>query len=89
MLMFVAEMLSDQEKVELVQIINQFLIGKQEQPSAQPTIQDKLGQTQKSKIGRLAKNYYASDLDNKSRVTDDDRVMGRRAYLAMKNKIGK
>ena len=83
--MLVAEMISDQERVELLQLINQFLISKQEQSPTQPTIQDKLEQTQKSKIGKLAKNYYASDIEAKSRVTDDDKVMARRAYLAAKN----
>lgn len=83
--MLVAEMISDQERVELVQLINQFLIGKQGESPTQPTIQDKLEQTQKSKIGKLAKNYYASDIAAKSQVTDDDKVMARRAYLAVKN----
>ena len=83
--MLVAEMISDQERVELVQLINQFLLGKQGQSPAHPTIQDRLGQTQKSKIGKLANNYYASDIEAKSQVTDDDKVMARRAYLAVKN----
>ena len=84
--MLVAEMISDQERVELVQLINQFVINKQRQEQFSPTVQDKLQQVQNNKIGALMKNYYASDLSVQSQVTDDDKVMARRAYLAAKGR---
>lgn len=84
--MLVAEMITDQERLELIELINQFLISKQGQSMQSPTIKDKLGQAQTSKISRLARNYYASDINNSGQVTDDDKVMARRSYLAAKNK---
>ena len=87
MLMLVAEMISDQERLELIKLINQFLIKKQSQgESSSPTVQDRLKQVQNTKIGALMKNYYASDLNVQSQVTDDDKVMARRAYMAAKSK---
>lgn len=84
--MLVAEMISDQERVELIQLINQFLIKKQNQQSYLPTVQNRLKQVQSNKIGALVKSYYASDINAQSKVTDDDKVMARRAYLAAKSK---
>lgn len=85
--MLVVEMITDQERIELIELLNQFVISKQEPHLSFPTIQNKLGQTQKKKISGLARNYYASDINNKARVTDDDKVIARRAYLAAKNKF--
>ena len=84
--MRVAEMISDHERIELIQLINQFVIKKQNQQSSLPTIQDRLKQVQNNKIGALVKKYYASDLNVQSQVTDDDKVMARRAYMAAKSK---
>ena len=84
--MLVAEMISDQERIELIQLINQFITNRQKQESSLPTVQDKLNQVQNNKIGALMKNYYASDINAQSQVTDDDKVMARRAYLAAKGR---
>lgn len=84
--MLVAEMISDKERIELIKLINQFLIGRRGKPPTLSSVQNRLGQVQQSKIGGLAKNYYALDLQNKSHVTDDDKVMARRSYFAAKNR---
>lgn len=84
--MLMAEMISDQERIELIQLINKFITNRQKQESSLPTVQDKLNQVQNNKIGALMKNYYASDINAQSQVTDDDKVMARRAYLAAKGR---
>lgn len=84
--MLVVEMISDQERIELIQLINQFVTNRQKQGASSPTVQDKLNQVQNSKIGSLMKNYYVSDINAQSQVTDDDKVMARRAYVAAKGR---
>jgi hypothetical protein len=84
--MLVTEMINDEEITALLQIINQCAISKLSNPSKLPTIQDKLQQAHKDKIKNLIKIYQASDIQNKLRVSDDDKVMARRAYISMKNK---
>ncbi len=82
--MLVTEMMSDEEITALLKLINQCAINKWSQPLLTPTIQDKLHQAQKDKIKYLMKKYQASDIQNRLRVSDDDKVMARRAYFSMK-----
>lgn len=83
--MFVSEMISDKDRAEILQLINQCVMSNpsQEQDS---TLMDKVHQAHGDKIKALVKGYYLSDIRNKLQVSDDDKVMARRAYLAMKNK---
>ena len=84
--MLVTEMVNDAEITALLKLINQCVISKWSHPSEPPTIQNKLHQAHKDKIKYLMKTYQAADIQNKSRVSDDDKVMARRAYISMKNK---
>ncbi len=83
--MLVTEMINDEEVAALLQLINQCAINKWTLASQHPTVQDKLQQAQKDKIKNLMKTYHASDIQNRLRVSDDDKVMARRAYISMKN----
>jgi hypothetical protein len=84
--MLVTEMINDEEITALLQMINQCAITKLSNPSKLPSIQDNLQKAHKDKIKHLVKIYQASDIQNKLRVSDDDKVMARRAYISMKNK---
>lgn len=81
--MLISEMISDEEKAQIIQLINQCLINQIPQ-SQKPNIKDRVQRAYNDKIKNLINFYHASDIQNKLRVSDEDKVIARRAYLDLK-----
>lgn len=82
--MLVSEMISAEEKAQIIQLINQCLMNQIPQ-TEKPNMKDRVQLAHKNKIKNLINFYHASDIQNKLRVSDEDKVIARRAYLDLKN----
>lgn len=82
--MLISEMISDKERIQIIQLINHCLMNKISQ-SQKSNIKYRVQRAHNDKIKNLINLYYASDIQNKLRVSDEDKVIARRAYLDLKN----
>ena len=82
--MLVSEMISAEEKAQIIQLINQCLMNQIPQ-TKKTNMNDRVQRAHNDKIKNLINFYHASDIQNKLRVSDEDKVIARRAYLDLKN----
>lgn len=77
-------MISDEERAQIIQLINHCLMNQIPQ-SQKSNIKHRVQRAHNDKIKNLINIYHASDINNKLRVSDEDKVIARRAYLDLKN----